>query len=55
MQSITVFLDITNIACFLWKNTDVSRNQGVCHVICIFFGSSLGKVTVPSFIIVGYM
>ena len=26
------------------KNADVSRTQGVCHVIHIFFGSSLGKV-----------
>ena len=26
------------------KNADVSRTQGVCHVIYIFLGSSLGKV-----------
>ena len=26
------------------KNADVSRIQGVCHVVYIFFGSSLGKV-----------
>ena len=32
---------------------DVSITQGVCHVIYIFFGSSLAKV--PSFIIVGYV
>ena len=37
MQSISVFLDIT-------INTDVGRTQRVCHVIYIFFGSSLGKV-----------
>ena len=28
----------------LMKNADVSRTQGVCHVIDIFFDSSLGKV-----------
>ena len=37
MQSIPVFLDIPNFA-------DFSGNQWVCLVICIFFGSSLGKV-----------
>ena len=26
------------------KNADASRDQVVCHVIYIFFGSSLGKV-----------
>ena len=44
MQYIYVFLDITKIADFQWKNADVSRTQGVCHVIYIFFGLSLGKV-----------
>ena len=44
MQSISVFLDITKFADFNWKNADVSRSQGVCHVIHIFFGSSLGKI-----------
>ena len=44
MQSISAFLDITKFTYFLWKNADVSRTQGVCHVIHIFFGSSLGKV-----------
>ena len=44
MQSISVFLDITKVADFRWKNADDSRTQGVCHVIYIFFGSSLGKV-----------
>ena len=44
MQSISVFLDITKFADLRWKNADVSRTQGVCHVIHIFFGSSLGKV-----------
>ena len=28
---------------FSWKNADASRTQEVCHVINIFFGSSLGK------------
>ena len=37
MQSILVFLNIT-------KFVDVSRTQGVCHVIHMFFGSNLGKV-----------
>ena len=32
------------ICWFPVKNADVSRTQGVCHVIHIFFGSSLGKV-----------
>ena len=44
MQFISVFLDIAKFADFRWKNADVSRTQGVCHVIYIFFGSSLGKV-----------
>ena len=44
MQSISVFLDIAKFADFRWKNADVSRTQGVCHVIYIFFESSLGKV-----------
>ena len=26
------------------KNADISRTQGVCHVIHIFFGYFLGKV-----------
>ena len=44
MESIPVFLDITKVAGFRWKNADVSRTQGVCHVIYTFFESSLGKV-----------
>ena len=44
MQSISVFLDITKFGDFRSKNADVSRSQGVCHVINIFFGSSSGKV-----------
>ena len=44
MQSISVFLNITEVADFRWKNADVSRTEGVCHVIYMFFGSSLGKV-----------
>ena len=42
--SISVFLDIGKFADFRSKNADVSRNQGVCHVIHIFFETSLGKV-----------
>ena len=44
MQSISVFLGISKIADFWRINADVSRNQEACHVIYIFFGSSLGKV-----------
>ena len=44
MQSIHVFLDIAKFADFQRKNADVSNTQGVCHVIDIFFRSSLGKV-----------
>ena len=29
---------------FAEKNADVSRIQGVCHMIYVFFGCSLGKV-----------
>ena len=44
MQSMFVFLDITKFADFRGKNADVSRTQGVCHVIHMFFGSYLSKV-----------
>ena len=44
MQPLSVYLDITKITDFRWKDADVSRTQGVCQVIYIFFGSSLGKV-----------
>ena len=37
-------LDIAKFADFQWKNVDISRTQGVFHVINIFFESSLGKV-----------
>ena len=37
MQSISVFLDITEFADLHWENADVSRTQGACHVIHIFF------------------
>ena len=43
MQYISVFLDVAKFADFWWKNAGVSRTHGVCHVIHIFFGSSLGK------------
>ena len=29
---------------FQWKHFDISRTQGLCHVIHIVFASSLGKV-----------
>ena len=44
MQSIQVFLDIAKLADFLWKVADVSMTHEICHMIHIFFGSSLGKV-----------
>ena len=44
MQSISVLLDMAKSADFRRKNTDVSRTQGMFHVIHIFFESSLGKV-----------
>ena len=54
IQSISVFLHVTKFTDFRWKNADVSRSQGVSYVIHMIFGSSLG-ITVPSFIIVGYI
>ena len=44
MKSVSVFLDIAKFADFWRKNADVSRTQGVCHVILIFFEPFLGKV-----------
>ena len=44
MQSIPVFPDILKFANLEGKMLDVSRTQVVCHVISVFFGSSLGKV-----------
>ena len=44
MQFLSVFPDITRIAKFLRENVDVSKTQGVCHMIYIFFESSSGKV-----------
>ena len=44
MQFISVFLDIAKFPDFWWKNADISRTEGMCHVIQIFFGFSLGKV-----------
>ena len=44
MQFISVFFDITKVANFQWINADVSRTQGVCHVIYMIFGCSLRKV-----------
>ena len=38
-QSIPVFPDKLKIADFRLKKADVSRAQGVCHVIYVFFGS----------------
>ena len=44
MQFLSVFLDKAKSANFRWKNADVSKTQGVSHMIYVFFGSSLGKV-----------
>ena len=44
MQSISVFLDITKDVDSQWKNVDVSRTQGVCHIFHLFFASPLDKV-----------
>ena len=42
--------NIVKFADFWLKNADVSRTHGVCHVIHITFGSSLGNVWLPSFV-----
>ena len=34
----------SKIADFGWKNADVSRTQGMCHVTNILYGPSLDKV-----------
>ena len=44
MQSLSAFLDIIKVADFGQKIANVSRNQGVSHVILVFFVSYLGKV-----------
>ena len=44
MQSVSAFFDIAKFANFRQKYTYVSKSQGVCHVIHIFLGSSVGKV-----------
>ena len=44
MQSISVFLDMTKVADFRQENADVTRAEGLCQVIYIFFGFSLGRV-----------
>ena len=44
MQFLSAFRNIIKIANFWWKNADVSRAKGLCCMIHIFFGSSLGKV-----------
>ena len=49
MKYIPAFLDITKFANFRRKNADVSRTQGVHHMIHKFFESSLGKVNCAKF------
>ena len=53
-QSIPVFLDIVKLADFRWKNADISKTQGVCHVINRFLDLLEEGVTVSIFFIVGY-
>ena len=36
MQSISLIFDVAKFVDFQWKNADVSRTQGVCHMICKF-------------------
>ena len=38
MQTISPFSDTAKFADFQLKSADVSRTQGVCHVIPMFFG-----------------
>ena len=42
MHSLHVFLHIAKYADFRQKITNISRTQGMCNVIHIFFGSFLG-------------
>ena len=49
MKYISAFLDIKKFANFRRKNADVSRTQGVRHMIHKFFESSLGKVNCAKF------
>ena len=49
------FLNITKVTDFRWKNADVTRTQGVRHMIYMFFIFFRKSITVPSFIIVGYV
>ena len=37
MQSVSVFVNITKFADLQENNADVSRTQGMCHVINKFF------------------
>ena len=55
MESVSVFLDNQYLA--ISGNNDVSRTQGMCHVIHIDFGSSLSKILLclPGFIIIRYV
>ena len=44
MQSISVLLDIAKFVDFPEESADVSRTQGLFHMINIFHGFSLGKI-----------
>ena len=49
MQSISIFLDVTKVADLWWKNTDISRTQGVCNVFYILPESSLVRYNYAKF------
>ena len=42
--NISVFLNIIKVYDFHRKNADISRTQGVCHVIYMLYKSFSGKV-----------
>ena len=44
VESVSAYLDVTEITNFWRKNADLSRTKGVCRMIYMFFGSSLGKI-----------
>ena len=39
-----LFLNTLKVPNFRRKNADVTKTQGVCHVVYMFLGSSLGKI-----------
>ena len=41
---LSVFVDITKIADLCWKNSYISRTEGMNHLIYMFSGSTLVKI-----------